>query len=155
MPLEYANSELVARAYVKSLGITGCNTTLPQNPANWGGDTFVVLSVTGANIHPEFRLRMPVITAECFATKLANPKPDGVTTQSPDWAKACDLAEKIVMGCYDDFVPVDIALGVTGAPAARIYNVGLIGEPRRVPDDQSGYAKYTVDFQIKWAQLTN
>ncbi|WP_328494105.1 hypothetical protein OHS59_16220 [Streptomyces sp. NBC_00414] len=141
MAITFANDELVARAWLHSLGLTNVGTTLPQNQATWSTDGFVQITVTGDSSHTYYRLRRPVITAVCWAVNPAK--------QTPPWGKACDLAETISEGCWG-FTPGVFSLSVTGAPHARTLQATVIQAPRRVFGDEAEYAKYTVDFELVW-----
>lgn len=151
MPITNANDELVARAWLRSLGLTNVGTTLPQDRSSWSAEGFVQVTITGDASHRYFKLRRPAITAVCWATNPASansPHPN-MQSQTPPWGKANDLAEAIVNGCYD-FTPSTLSLGVTGAPTVRTLEAVLISTPRRVSGDDGEYARYTVDFQLNW-----
>jgi hypothetical protein len=154
MAIEFANGELVARAWLRSLGLSNVNTTVPQNTASWSEDGFVQIAVVGSSTHRETRLRGTVITATCWAVNptLKDLLADNTQSGKPPGGKAADLAEKIVDGTFD-FRAADLDLGVTGAPQARVIGCWLVSDPRRVPGDTAQYARYTVDIEIKWIQL--
>lgn len=153
MGIVYANDELVARAWLKSLGLTNVGTTVPQNKASWSQEGFVQITVTGDASHKYYRLRRPVITAVCWAVNpaLNNSPHKEMQSQTPPWGKSCDLAEKIAEGCWG-FTPDVLSLGVAGAPEVRTLQANIIQTPRRVLGDEGEYARYTVDFEIIWNQ---
>lgn len=158
MPLTYANSELTARAWLLSLDNVPAgkvNTTLPQDKSTWSQTGFIQIAVTGGASALENSLRRPVITATCWAINPASknsPVPN-MQSQQPPWGKACDLAEAIVAGCYEDNGKT-VDLGISGAPQVHVKQVWLLGEPRRSPvQDGSPIARYVVDFQMAWVEL--
>src|ERR1044072_865585 len=153
MGIVHANDELVARAWLKSLGLANVGTTVPQNKASWSAEGFVQITVTGDSSNVYYRLRRPVITAVCWAVNPAlNDSPHkNMQSQTPPWGKACDLAETVAEGCWG-FTPDVLSLGVAGAPRARTLQARIIQPPRRVPGDEGEYARYTVDFELVWNQ---
>ncbi|MGW6738660.1 hypothetical protein [Streptomyces sp. NPDC055013] len=144
MGITYANDELVARAWLKTvagLPVNQIGTIVPQDNTTWAASGFVQITVTGDASHKYYRLRRPVITAVCWAVAPGK--------QTPPWGKACDLAEAIAEACWS-FEPSELSLGVTGAPAVRTLQANIIQPPRRAFGDAAEYAKYTVDFELIW-----
>lgn len=161
MGIQHANSELVARAWLRTvpgLPVNQIGTTLPQDNSTWASSGYVQIISTSplARSSKYFRYRAPVLTAHCWAT---NPN-----AQTPPWGKACDLAE-----CIYDALLVEgngiegLDLGVTGAPLVRVLQAWPLGEVKRIPwgfpsgqgsfVDPANTAHYTLDFQIAWAEL--
>lgn len=156
MGIVYANDELVARAWLKSLpGLPSdqIGTTVPQDTSKWSASGFIQITVTGDMSHKYYKLRRPVITAVCWAVNpaLKNSPHRNSQSQTPPWGKACDLAEGIANGCWE-FVPGVLDLGVPGAPEVRTLQANIIQTPRRVLGDGGEYARYTVDFELNWNQ---
>jgi hypothetical protein len=151
MPITYANSELVARAWLLAqpgIPANKVGTTLPQDVTTWSSTGFVQIIVTGGSPNLYYGYRRPVITAHCWAI---NPN-----QQTPPWGKAADLAEAIVQACHTENGRENLSLGVSGA-------AWILKEPKRIPwgfpsgqgsfIDPGEAAHFTVDFQIAWAEL--
>jgi hypothetical protein len=160
MGITHANTELVARAYLKT--ITGLptnqiGTTLPQKISTWASTGYIQLIViygTKGNIY--YGYRRPVITIHCWAIN-----PNG---QNPPWGKACDLAEIIYAKLLETGNGIEnLSLGVAGAPDVRVLQAWEVSEPKRVPwgfpsgegsfVDPGNMAHYTMDIQIAWCEL--
>ncbi|MBT2365242.1 hypothetical protein J7E88_07885 [Streptomyces sp. ISL-10] len=159
MGIQYANSEIVARAWL--LGLPGIpagkvNTTLPQDKSSWSETGFVQIAVTGGSPTTENSLRRPVITATCWAVNPASknsPAPNMQPGKAP-WGKANDLAEAIVRGCEAENGR-GVTLSPAAAPGAQVLQAWVLSEPRRSPvQDGNPVARYVVDFQIAWVELT-
>lgn len=164
MPIQHANSELVARAWLRTIPELPTNqigTTLPQKKSDgtysWQESGFVQVIVTGRGTSSMYYgYRAPVITAHCWAV---NPH-----SQTPPWGKACDLAEAIHEKLLqDDNGTENLTLGVSGAPEVRVMQAWLIDEVKRIPwgfpsgqgsfVDPGDAAHYTIAFQLAWAEL--
>lgn len=158
MPITYANSELVARAWLlaqQGIPANKVGTTLPQDVTTWSSTGFIQIIVTGGSPNLYYGYRRPVITAHCWAIN-----PD---KQTPPWGKAADLAEAIVQACHTENGRENLSLGVSGAPTVRVTQAWIIKEPKRIPwgfpsgqgsfIDPGEAAHFTVDFQLAWAEL--
>lgn len=158
MPITYANSELVARAWLlQQPGIPAnkVGTTLPQDLSVWADTGYVQIIVTGGSPQKYLGYRRPVITAHCWAVSPEK--------QNPPWGRAADLAEAIERACFAENGHENLSLGVAGAPLVRVTQAWTIGEPRRIPwgfpsgqgsfIDPGEAAHFIVDFQIAWAEL--
>lgn len=144
MPL-HPNSDLVATAWAKL--VPGLPTgqiagVLPEDNTTWAASGFVVLHTTGGTPAQENALRAPVVSFDCWACS--------PTSSRPPWGKANALAEAIVAAHYS------LLRGQMVMPAgydpARVLSTLLMSEPRRVPSDTAGYARFIVDLQIVWTQ---
>lgn len=158
MPITYANSELVTRAWLLAqpgIPANKVGTTLPQDISTWASTGFIQVIVTGGSSNYYYGYRCPAITAHCWAI---NPN-----KQTPPWGMAADLAEAIVHACHRENGLENLSLGVSGAPTVRVTQAWILKEPRRIPwgfpsgqgsfIDPGEAAHYTVDFQIAWAEL--
>lgn len=147
-PVLRASSELVATAWLK--GIVGDNvaTTLPKPPTSgvpsWADTGFCVLSIVGGDSDMYVPVRRPVVAVDCWAV---NPG-----SQKPPWNKAGQLAERIQGGCYDAQDIPRLLLLPGGYPPARVLSAWTAYEPRRVPDDPSSYARYTLGLTLHWTE---
>lgn len=160
MGIAHANSELVARAYLKTipgLPTSQIGTTLPQNLSTWAATGFVQLIVSmGNKSNKYYGYRRPIVTAHCWAV---NPN-----AQTPPWGKAVDLAETIYEHLLVEGNGVEnLSLGVSGAPEVRVLQAWVMSEPKRIPwgfpsgqgsfVDPANTAHYVMDFQLAWAEL--
>lgn len=147
-PVLHATSELVAIAWLK--GVVGdiVATTLPKPGANgptWAGTGFCVVSIVGGDANMYVPMRRPVAAVDCWA---ANPD-----SQKPPWNKAGQLAERIQAACYDVQAIPRLLILPGSYPSARVASAYTAYEPRRVPDDPSSYARYTLGLQLHWTEV--
>lgn len=159
MGIQHANSELVARAWLKTvpgLPVNQIGTTLPQDATTWEANGYVQLIAVGrgrSNMY--YGYRAPVISVHCWAVQ--------VGAQTPPWGKACDLAEAIYEELLIPNGRENLDLGVTGAPKVRVLQASQIDEVQRIPwgfpsgkgsfIDPANTAHYTISFQLAWAEL--
>jgi hypothetical protein len=144
-----ASTELVATAWLKGLLGDIVATTLPKPGADgtvsWADTGFATLAVVGGDSDMYVPMRRPVVAVDCWAV---NPG-----SQKPPWNKAAMLAETIQAGCYDvQDIPRMLVLP-DGYPPARVLSAWTAYEPRRVPDDASSYARYTLGLSLAWTEL--
>jgi hypothetical protein len=99
----------------------------------------------GGRIDRDVPLRSPVAAAECWF-----PPAEGST--KPRWHRAGQVARLVVDATFDPAL-----MGVLVTPAvgdyapARVHTVVALGEPSRVENDPSNYARFDVDLQITWS----
>ena len=141
-----ATTELVAEAWLKTVVGDRVATTLPKDNASWAASGFCTLVTAGGTPNAYVPLREPVIGIECWAT---NPQ-----SQKPPWSRASALAEAIQAACYDHpAIPQTVTLP-TGYPAVVVRSAYTTGEARRVPDDPSSYARYSIPgLVIAWVEV--
>jgi hypothetical protein len=144
-----ATPELVATAWLTTVVGDRVATTLPKPAADgsisWADEGFVTLVTAGGTPNLYVPLREPVIGVDCWAT---NPG-----SQKPPWNKAAALAEAIQAACYDHrTIPQTVTLPA-GYPAARVMSAYTTGEHRRIPDDPSSYARYSIPgLVVTWVE---
>lgn len=144
-----ATPELVATAWLKTVVGDRVSTTLPK-PVNdnysWAASGFCTVITAGGSPNMYVPLRDPAIGVDCWAV---NPQ-----SQKPPWDKAAMLAEAIQAACYDHAaIPQTVTLA-TGYPAARVLSAYTTGEPRRIHDDASSYARYSIPgLVIAWTEV--
>jgi hypothetical protein len=149
-PVLRATPELVAIAWLKTIVGDIVATTLPKPGSNgtlpWQSTGFVTLVSAGGTPDLYVPLRSPVMGVDCWA---ANPQ-----SQKPPWNKAAALAEAIQAACYDHpAIPQKVILP-TGYPQAQVLSAYTTGEHRRVPDDPSSYARYSIPgLVIAWTEV--
>lgn len=148
-PTPKANSELVAVAWLS--GATGIEagqvaTTLPSDSTAWETNGFVLVpGVVGGTPQLYYALREPVVQVEAFAVNRSSGK--------PPWGKAAALMELLVAATYDTTRrEVTVSLPA-GYPQAKVFTAHFTSEPRRMPGDDSSYARYVADMAIHWITL--
>lgn len=141
-----ATPELVATAWLKTVVGDRVATTLPKDNASWAASGFCTLVVAGGTPNLYVPLREPAVGVDCWAV---NPQ-----SQKPPWNKAAALAEAIQAACYDHpAIPQRLTLP-TGYPAVQVLSAYTTGEHRRVPDDPSSYARYSIPgLVIAWTEV--
>lgn len=149
-PTLRSTPELVTTAWLKTVVGDRVATTLPKPGADgtlsWADGGFVTLVVAGGSSNIYVPLRTPVMGLSCWA---ANPG-----SQKPPWNKAATLAEAIVAACLDHpNIPQTLTLP-DGYPGVQVKSAYLVGDPRRITDDASSYARYDIPgLVIAWAEV--
>lgn len=149
MTVTYATTEAVAVAWVKSLGLTGVGTTVPEDSSTWHSTGFVQVIKTGGAPDPYLKFRNNVITCDIWAAR------EDVNSQNPPWGQAAEIAETIVAGCYDvskSNVGLILPASLNSIPV-KVSSVWLITDSTRAPSDEAHKAHYLLDFQITWVQV--
>jgi len=142
-----ATPELVATAWLKTVVGDRVATTLPKDNTTWAASGFCTLVTAGGTPNLYVPLRDPVIGVDCWAN---NPN-----SQKPPWDRAAMLAEAIQAACYDHpAIPQILTLGKPGFPQARVLSAYTTGEHRRIHDDASSYARYSIPgLVIAWTEI--
>lgn len=142
--LKHANTELVAVAFLQSvLGQQGgVGAKLPGDQSSWADTGFVKIVALGGSPNPYAPLRRPVIDVQA--------KWIVQSSKQPGWAKAAELAERIVAGCYGAYQqPVEAVLP-DGYERAFVQSAYALTEPRRIGGDDSNIATFQFDLQLNW-----
>lgn len=141
-----ATPELVATAWLKTVVGDRVSTTLPKDNTSWAASGFCTLVLAGGTPNIYVPLRDPAMGVDCWAFN--------AQSQKPAWNKAAALAEAIVAACQDHpAIPQTLTLP-TGYPAAQVKSAYITGDPRRVPDDPSSYARYSIPgLVIAWTEV--
>lgn len=135
-PVLRANNEMVAIAFLKSIVGDRVATTLPKDITGWVAGGFCTVDTVGGTPNIYLPLREPVMGVECWAVNPAS--------QKPPWNKASSLAQAIQDACWDHpRLPRTLVLP-NGYPLVQVKGAYLTGDPRRVPDDPSSYARYSI-----------
>lgn len=148
-PIPMANSELVSVAWLS--GATGIEagqvaTTLPSDASTWATNGFVLVpGVAGGSPQLHVALREPVVQVETFAVNLNSGK--------PPWGKAASLFELLVAATYDKARMQRTLTLPAGYPQARVMTAHFLSEPRRMPADDSSYARFVADLALHWITL--
>lgn len=143
------NTDLVAVAWLRRIpkvadyGV-GVATSLPADDAPLRERGFIRVTVVGGTPDLYVPLRRPIVAAECFAA------PAEGSSKVP-WARAGQLAEWVWESTYDGAMrdlPLDMPQD--GYGRARVLTVSALTEPRRVPGDEAGYARFDVELELNW-----
>lgn len=146
----HPTSELVAvkwlTIYVDGLSEGQVGTTLPKSVSAWADQGFLQVQTVPGGRAPDIDLprRLPVLQLDGWACAPGSSK--------PPWDLANRLVELVRVATEDAQVG---RYGITITPKtgysdARVQAVYLVSEPQRVPDDPSGYARFTADLAIDW-----
>jgi hypothetical protein len=146
-----ATPELVTTAWLKTVVGDRVATTLPKPGSDgilsWADGGFVTHVVAGGASNIYVPLRTPVMGLSCWA---ANPG-----SQKPPWNQASNLAEAIVAACLDHPNVPKPALALPGGyPSVQVKSAYTVGDPRRINDDASSYARYDIPgLVIAWTEV--
>ncbi|WP_030917303.1 hypothetical protein [Streptomyces sp. NRRL B-24720] len=144
-----ANTELVAVAWLLSAaGIEPGQvaTTLPSDSAAWAENGFVhVVGAVGGSPQVDYALREPVVQIDTYAVNPGSGK--------PPWGKAASLMELIAAAAYQGAGMQRALTLLPGYPQARVMSAHFTSEPRRMPGDDSSYARYQADLALHWITL--
>lgn len=140
-------TDLVVQAWLASLpgldaGMVGA--VLPQDTSGWAQTGFVQATTVGGTPDQDTGLRPAHVQIDCWAVKPGSSK--------PPWFRANQLAELIVAACVDGTgQQATLTLGPSYDPA-RVLTVRPLGEPRRAPGDDGGFARYLFDIAVTWSR---
>lgn len=141
-----ATPELVAEAWLKTVVGDRVATTLPKDNTSWAASGFCTLVTAGGTPGMYVPLREPVIGVDCWGVSPGS--------QKPPWGIASGLAEAIVAACQDHRAIAQPVTLPTGYPAAQVRSAYVTGDPRRIPDDPSSYARYSIPgLAIAWVEV--
>lgn len=142
-----ATTEQVATAWLKGVVGDRVATNLPKDNASWAASGFCTLVTVGGGAGMYIPLREPVLGVDCWAVN--------TNSQKPPWGKAARLSEAIQAACHDHRnVPSVLVLG-GGYPNAHVKSAYTAYEARRVPDDPSSYARYTLGLALAWVAVSS
>lgn len=142
-----ANHELVTVAWLKTVVGDRVASTLPKDNSTWAASGFVTTDTVGGSPNLYVPLREPVMSVDCWAFN-----PD---SQKPPWNKASVLAQAIQAACWEHrAIPQAVTLPA-GYPAVHVKSAYCVGDPRRVPDDPSSYARYMIPgLALAWVEVS-
>lgn len=150
----YPTNALVVQAWlgqrVPSLAPAQVASRLPRDPAAWADEGFVVASIVGGSPDVDVPVRRPLAQLDAYAVTL---DAAGTVSTKPPVAKANRLAELVRVATELDTAryssPVVMPANYLGAIVLSAY---VVGEPREITDDPSGYARVTLDLMIEWTR---
>jgi hypothetical protein len=146
-------SDLVVQAWlttVPELTASMIGAALPAPSADgtipWTTTGFVQCTVAGGQVEDPTGRRTTLAQIDCWATRLP-------TSRKLPWALADQLAEHIIEAAragtgQEQYV--DVGPAGTTYDQARILTVLAVDEPRRVPNDPAGYARFMHHLTVTW-----
>lgn len=147
------HNELVGIAWLK--GVPGLpagsiGTTLPSDNSTWSASGFIQVGIAGGSPEPYLPIHRPVLQLDFWAVNSSGSR--------PPWGKANQLAEVVKANCYDHqdaATPTlrTVTLHVAGYQQARVLSAQMMTEPRRMPDDEARYARYSADLALVWTVI--
>lgn len=140
------HNELVAKAWITGIPgfLAGVATKLPEDPATWAENGFVLIERVFGSSHMYFPFHSPVFGLRIYAVNL--------TSDKLPWNKANYICELIRMATYDqDVIKRDLTLP-TGYSPARVIEASVPNEPDRGTDPGS-YAVYDMELELNWIPL--
>lgn len=144
-------SEAVAAAWLASEGTLGSvATTLPSDPLTWSEYSsyriFLQTTDAGSDLDPYTRLTTARIQCDAWAVK--------PTSNRPAWAAAGSLATAVARATFAGGRIARVVTVPDGYGRVRVIAARPLSAPRRIPDDPSGYARYTLDLELGWIPLS-
>lgn len=151
----YPTNALVAAAWIgqRVPGIVAGQvaTKLPRDVTTWGAEGFVQVTPVTGMPDVDIPVRHPLVQVDCWAVTIDG---QGNVSTKPPVHKANRLAELIRTATELDTAlyssPVNMPVNYLGAVVLSVYP---ITEPAEVPDDPSGYARFTFDLALDWARI--
>lgn len=148
------NSELVVCEWINTIPEIArtpnpCAMELPQDNSTWGASGFITVAVIGGSRDVYLNAGRPVVQIDTWA----------VHGSKPLWAKAHNIMSAIIDASFNGQATLRRTLSLATRKAdygtARVMECYPLGEPKRVPEDESEYAHVTMDMQFHWVGLTN
>lgn len=146
-------SDLVLRAFLTANVPAVLNrvaAVLPEDRTTWRDFGFLQFASIGGTPEPGLQQRRPVYSLRAYATA-----PDSASAR-PDWAKANALIEEIITleekrnRLAGGFARPVLPAAFTGA---IVQNFVIHSEPRRIPGNPTGYARFDLDVELWWTPL--
>jgi len=154
LPL-HANNELVTLAWIRDVvtayGVSAGTTLQGPDPETlvlpWGDVGFVTTLTVGGSVNTNTPMREPVMSVECVAANVGKSR--------PPWGRAIGIAELIIRATeWTGWGSTARAVVLpSGYPGARVWDGSALTEPKRVPSDEAGYARYSFDMSMSWVEL--
>lgn len=116
-------------------------TTLPADTAAWATEGFLTVLSVGGPGAVYVPVRSPVVQVDAWANN-----PD---SSKPPWGKAGHLIGAVIERTFTDTQPGEF-LVMAGFRSVRLMSVFPMTEPRRIPDDESSFARYQLDLTFSY-----
>lgn len=138
------SDELVLINWLKTLSglpTSSIATTLPGDTTSWAASGFVTVLGVGGGSEVYIPVHNPVVTVDTWATV--------PNSNRPPWVLASKLVELIVHRTYQH--TPDVISMPSGYADVYLHSVYPVSRPRRIPSDQAGFARISVDVQLQWS----
>lgn len=131
---------------VSGLPASCIGATLPsarRDPVpDWVTDGFAQYTVVGGSPAIDVPLRRPVVQLDFWATT--------VDQRAVPWGRASALAERVWAWTHSDIHETVLTVP-DGYDVPVLRTVVPLTEPRKVPDDPAGFARFQFDAMFTWA----
>lgn len=149
------NSELVVCEWLNTIAeLTRtpnfAATELPRDNSTWGVSGFTVVSVVGGYRDMDINAGRPVAQLDVYTVQ-----PNG---SKPPWGAAFNMTEAIIRATQDEAnLRRLLTLKARNASygTARMLECYPIGEPARIYEDESSYARVTIPVQFHWVEVSH
>lgn len=140
-------NEVVMVAWLKALPNIPSDkvaTVLPVDNSVIAPSGFITTMVAGGEPHKYVPRNSPVYEVNCWAV---NPN-----SEKPPWGKANNLAEIIKESFYDQS---NFGHLTTPSPFENVRTMSgyLLNSPKRVPEDEGRFARYTFEILFHWVRV--
>lgn len=154
VPLYPPTNAIVAAAWVAQRvpGFTTdmVATRLPRKTIEWAATGFVqVTPITGVP-DVDIPVRHPVVQVDAWAVKL---DAEGNVTNKPPIGQANVLAERVRIATEEGALYNSKVITPAGYEDAIVLSAYPLTEPVEMPDDPSGYARFTFDLALDWVRV--
>jgi hypothetical protein len=139
------SDELVLIYWLKTLSglpTSSISTSLPGDNTSWAASGFITVLGVGGDSNIYVPMNNPVLSVDTWANT--------PNSNKPPWSKASQLAELIVWRTYAHPHPGLITMP-SGYEDVALHSVYPVSRPRRIPDDEAGFAHFSVDLAIHWS----
>lgn len=147
-------AETVAVAWLRTGPTAGAGTAtvLPKDPLAWPlvGTARIFTQVTDVSGTPDVYtgLRESLLQWDVWAVQ--------PSSNRARWDAASATAGILLQSLYAPGCSRDLSAELPPQYAAsRVLSAWPVGTPRRIPDDPSGYARYTLDVRMAWIMLSD
>lgn len=138
----FPTPEQVAVAWLKTVtGVPAAKvaTALPGDTTAWADTGFLTVRSLGGAGDVDLPRALAAVQVDAWACT--------VNSQKPPWGLAGHLAGLVWQGCYDQPQPGRFVVLDDFYPA-RVSAVFPLSQPRRIPGDEAGFARYELDLQL-------
>lgn len=110
-------------------------------PAPWVANGFVQHTLVGGAPGTHVPLRQPVVQLDFWAVTLDD--------RTAPWGRASALAETVFDATFGEVVERTLVVPA-GYDTPRLRTVLALQEPRKIPGDPSGFARFSFDAVFTW-----
>lgn len=125
-------------------------TRLPREVADWAEKGFVQVTPIMGAPNVDVPIRRPLVQVDLWAVAL---DAAGNVTNKPPVKKAAILAERVRIATEEGALYGQTVTTPAAYEDAIVLSAYPLSEPAEVPDDPSGYARFTLDLALDWARV--